>query len=327
MNLQPLGLGDIFDDAFDLYKRNFALFVGIVAVIHVPTQLALGAALLSMRLEQFDRPGGSPTEQEMAQAFGVLGLLFLVIVAAMIAMVGQFGALAIAVSERRFGRPFSLGLAYRSVFRHIPRLMITTVIVGFVAGMAAFIALSAVSILSVMLLMGSTAVPGGGAQAVSTVIGVLAVLVMFLSMMAAFAGLGMYVIQIVTLEGGGYLSAISRNTSLVKGQFLRSAGALTMLMVVAQGLSLTIAGSVTFGLQLALFSWIPVTKMVTDLVELGVGALVSLFVTPYWMIVLTLLYYDRRVRMEGLDIAIDVAEMERRRAAALSPEVTEAPAT
>src|SRR5215213_11296531 len=34
--LRPLGYGEIFNEAFDLYKSNFLLFAGIGAVVFIP---------------------------------------------------------------------------------------------------------------------------------------------------------------------------------------------------------------------------------------------------------------------------------------------------
>ena len=43
--LRPMELGEIFNEAFYLYQRNFLLFVGIGAIVHVP--YALVVALLA----------------------------------------------------------------------------------------------------------------------------------------------------------------------------------------------------------------------------------------------------------------------------------------
>jgi hypothetical protein len=39
--LRPLGYAEIFNEAFDLYKRNFLLFTGIGAVVYIPYALLL----------------------------------------------------------------------------------------------------------------------------------------------------------------------------------------------------------------------------------------------------------------------------------------------
>ena len=39
LRLRPMGVGDLLDIAFRLYRRHFLLFVGIVAVIYVPLTL------------------------------------------------------------------------------------------------------------------------------------------------------------------------------------------------------------------------------------------------------------------------------------------------
>ena len=49
MRLRPLGMGDIFDEGFDLYKRNFVFLLLVTAVTVVPVDILLafvGPALM-----------------------------------------------------------------------------------------------------------------------------------------------------------------------------------------------------------------------------------------------------------------------------------------
>ena len=46
--LRPLALGDVFDEGFDLYKRNFLLFLLVTAAWIVP--LYIGRVLLTVAL-------------------------------------------------------------------------------------------------------------------------------------------------------------------------------------------------------------------------------------------------------------------------------------
>ena len=54
LRLRPMGVGDLLDTAFRLYRRHFLLFVGIVSVIYVPLTLvrtALEGAFLFTEAE------------------------------------------------------------------------------------------------------------------------------------------------------------------------------------------------------------------------------------------------------------------------------------
>ncbi len=42
--LRPRSVGEILDQAFRLYRRHFLTFIAIIAVVHVPLQLALQLA-------------------------------------------------------------------------------------------------------------------------------------------------------------------------------------------------------------------------------------------------------------------------------------------
>src|SRR5438046_10707460 len=42
--LRPRSVGEILDQAFRLYRRHFLTFIAIIAVVHVPLQLAMQLA-------------------------------------------------------------------------------------------------------------------------------------------------------------------------------------------------------------------------------------------------------------------------------------------
>lgn len=102
--LRPLSYGDLFDELFDLYKKNFVLLVGIAAVIQVPIY-AIAYAI-----------GG-----EIASIIaGVINLLLSPFILA---------ATTLAVSQRYLGNHTTIAATYRSIGRFIWPFILTMFVV------------------------------------------------------------------------------------------------------------------------------------------------------------------------------------------------------
>src|SRR3989304_3822966 len=94
--LRPLGLGDILDVTLKLYRQNFALFVGIYALVLVPVaviQLLLGAAINPRSPDQ-------------------MSLWFLVSLVLAVVSVLPFATMIHAASARYLGRTVTTVEAY-----------------------------------------------------------------------------------------------------------------------------------------------------------------------------------------------------------------------
>jgi len=97
MALRPMGLLEIVDQTFRLYRRNFLVFFGIAAVIYIPTSLLETVPVLAM----------------------LAGVIFMPLY--LIAS----GALTKAVSDRYLGEEASVGEAYRYVAKRFWPFIIT----------------------------------------------------------------------------------------------------------------------------------------------------------------------------------------------------------
>ncbi|MGD0112219.1 MAG: hypothetical protein ABSD48_10160 [Armatimonadota bacterium] len=95
--LRPMGLLEIIDQAFRLYRRNFWLFFGIAAFVYVPLGLVQAVPALA--------------------ALSVIVLLPAYFVAS--------GALTKAVSDRYMGYPVTVGAAYRFVLKRFGPFLLT----------------------------------------------------------------------------------------------------------------------------------------------------------------------------------------------------------
>lgn len=116
--LRPLTTGELLDRTFSLYKENFALFVGIVALPRL-VSLALQLSSISFR---------SQTGLSAAVGAAVSGLVF-AIVALIVAAASQ-AATVVAVSQLHLGRPTSVSDAYARVRGRIGLVAGLTIVMG-----------------------------------------------------------------------------------------------------------------------------------------------------------------------------------------------------
>ena len=150
--LRPLSISELLDRTFHLYRNNFLVFVGIMAVpqlIVLALRLILAATLTVRPFERFN-----PLE-------------LLVGLASYIAIEISAAATVMAVSNIHLDRPVSLGLAFSSARSS----MLRVVLIAFAVGVAAGIGLIFLIVPGIYLwLIWSLAVPvtvleGGGLNA------------------------------------------------------------------------------------------------------------------------------------------------------------------
>jgi hypothetical protein len=321
-DLQPLSLSDLFDEAFDLYKKNFILFVGIIAFLHIPSNIILGAIVLSVtpnRFQSSSAPSNDPAQ--VGEAFGFLGVMMLIGMAYAVFLLLQNGALTLAVSERYLNRPITIRQSYRAALPHLFRLGVTWFLVGCIVAVVSFILVFAIAMLVGIVLTGMGR-GGNPDQTVAMIIGLLVVAAVFIGAAFVMTWFGMYVTQTVMLERSGYASAIQRNFVLIKGKFLRSVVTMIVLFGIVQVLQLTIDQSIIGILDLTVYSWAPVPLVAQHGTALVLGSIITLFIQPFWMICLTVFYYDQRIRKEGFDIALAIRDMEVRNMEAHNAEAS-----
>jgi len=288
IQLRPMGVGELLDMAFRLYRRNFWLFVGIVAVIQIPLTLfemfyetVLGPA---QRLQTVSEDTGEfwqlyqSANDYYSDIWQVLIVRALVLLVTFFAVQGLMnGAMARAVFDRFLGRPRGLVDTFRALGWGWLRLIGSLVLLGILDVSIAF--------LLIIPCLGWIAAP--------------LLLVFFnvpiLSLLA----------PVIVIEDLGAAAALGRSFRLGRRKFWRVLGVnilLWLLMAVISG-ALMVLWGVVFAI------WDPgfvMQMVVTSLVSL----VIALFVRPIWVCGLTLLYFDLRVRLEGFDLELKVAQMD-----------------
>jgi hypothetical protein len=106
LDLRPLSLGEILDRTFTLYRRNFLLFVGIIAI---PQLMTLAFNLTRTMW------GASATRQAASSGLIALGVVGIIVgfIVYFVAYLFAHGGTVFAVSELYLGRATSIGACLR----------------------------------------------------------------------------------------------------------------------------------------------------------------------------------------------------------------------
>lgn len=269
--LRPMGLGDILDETFDLYRRNLFLFVAIAAVLLVPYSVLYGA--LSREWLSASSSGLSPlsptlSPQEVERMLGSLGRLSAMNLIYVVLSVIMSAALTLAVSNRFLDRPATMVDSYAFILRRVGAFLLTEFLVGLMF-LGAF----------VLILVGGA---------------VLMVIFYFWTALVPY---------VFVVEGRKYGPAIRRSRDLARGQWGRIF-VLGLLVGLITMVFLALASIVNSGLAAAGTKWMG--AYVLSALFSGVA---SSFATPIPIIATIILYYDIRVRREGFDLEMLAREL------------------
>ncbi|HEU5048829.1 MAG TPA: glycerophosphoryl diester phosphodiesterase membrane domain-containing protein [Gemmatimonadales bacterium] len=277
VTLRPLSTGEILDHAFGLFRQ---LFVPLVVV-----QVICSSVPLLMNL--------------YVAASGTQNPLVTLVIYLVAFILGALASAATAyiISENYLGRPLG---ARDALARAVPRIgdvMILSLGVGFVVVIAALPALLVIG-------AGGAYAALGGTSGTSAVGGGVALMLVGLALLvlpfAVFSGLSIATPALV-LERIPAGRAMSRSWQLTKKSRLRIIGLLFVVLVIVMipmfGIG-ALAG--IFGTDESRGGIVFVT---------AVTGVISLMITPLLYCVLTLLYYDLRVRKEGYDLEVLAAEL------------------
>jgi hypothetical protein len=276
IRFRPMPLPELLDELFRLYRRHFSLIVGVALLVSVPGlvwSLVTGVYKLNSAsyANLFIATGSSTPTFNSQQLTNLFGLLALGLVGGFFLLPISVGAIYRAVVDVALGRPATIGSVLRETLaRYWPLLGL--VALGFLIALGWFIA----EIIGFFLLF----LPG-----IAVFCAAIYLLVRWSLSVAAMMA-----------EDIGPIRGLGRSWNLVSGSWWRSFGILLivwiMWLVISYGLL------ILFTLIAALFSTGDFKAAVVNIAGTVLGALLS----PIWSIAITLLYFDLRVRKEGLDL-------------------------
>jgi hypothetical protein len=129
LDLRPLSLGEILDRTFTLYRRNFLLFMGIVALPHL---LTLGYQLIDLFV-QGGKAGVVRTLSPTTGALAVVGVLVGLVVYTVAYLFSQ-GGTVYAVSELYLGRSTTIKDSFGRMRGQLGSLLGVVILNGLAVG-------------------------------------------------------------------------------------------------------------------------------------------------------------------------------------------------
>jgi len=305
--LAPLGAGDLIDRAVRMYRRHFLTLIRIAA----PPVLvsALGSTFFTIAVRAI-----STTSSNARVALYVLiliGGMGVTVAGSLFSLIVMGGATRNLVSHLIWNEPVSFRATYRGVKARFWGLLGASIIVAMWLALAAMLGIMIYLILSMIVFAAvafTATIPwitaiGFG---IGTVIAITGALILFFLL----AGRMAYVPQAMLVEGRGVLSAIGRSFSLASGNVKR---------LMAMTLFTFFATYSALMLLMIPLGWYGYLNGV-DLSPFGTGQPTwysigyevilqcsHILLAPIWMLGLSLLYVDERVRHEGYDIELMAA--------------------
>lgn len=317
----PLGLGQLLDRVFRLYRLRFGKLVLTAAIFFVPlavfSALLLGVAMssyLGLLFNAMDLP--TLDEEAIFRASGTtIGLGLLVAGVALILGGLAFLATLAQADASVNGKELSVRASVRaglSRFWAFVGLSLLTALITTGVVLAIYFGAIIVALIFAGLIAGLSALTeGSGFVAVGAVLLMVALvfgLIFVMLLPIAFLTTRWFVAPVVILtERCGPVSALRRSWRLTEGSFWRLFGLLILMAVL---------NSVVLSLPLSLIQFFAVILLTSQMlgavngVLTGLSYLVSILWYPFLALTLVLVYYDLRVRKENLDLDMRIRALE-----------------
>jgi hypothetical protein len=305
--LRPLGVGEILDGAVTTIRRNPAPMLGLSAIVAVITQL-LGVGLGYLLFQDVaDLESLSPTASvvDVLNAVArVLGASVIVVIVTWIATVLLTGILTVVVSRAVLGEKPTVGEAWAAARPRLPRLLLLTLVYSLI-WLIPFLLAALVGV--------ALAATGLDAEGVAGIVVILVLVglpvTIWLYVRYALSGPAL-MLESTSSTGTrgsrpiGVFGALRRSAELVRGSWWRLFGILLLILLIAGIISQVI--SVPFALPTFFLDEPPTdSQFLITLVISALGGIVAATITaPFTAAATALLYVDRRIRREGLDIEL-----------------------
>jgi hypothetical protein len=300
--LRPLGVGEILDGAISTIRAKPRVMLGLSAVVAVVTQLLTVPVTWLLLHDTGDLSFSSSSSSSAtadftftASALSASGVQLLVTLVATLLLTG---VLTIVLSRAVLGQDIDAAAAWAQTRPRLPALIgVTLLVIAIELGLA----LVTLGPGIVLALAGAPGIAVG----VVIVLGSIVMLVVGVYLYVAFT---LAPVAIV-LERQSVVRSLRRSRSLVRGAWWRTFGILVLVNIIAQMLSGIVA--VPFSLLGVGAAWLqggsdhlnPYTLL--PLLVTAVGSILASAITwPFTAVSTALLYVDRRMRREALDIEL-----------------------
>jgi len=312
--LRPLSLGELLDRAFSLYRHNFSLFVGIMAI---PSALTVPVSVLFFLNQSAGASGARPTPANVAWiVFVVLTFLILSVVVYPMAM----GATTFAVSQSYLDQTITVREAYSKVRGQVGRICAAVFMAWLrFAGMMILIMIGAGIIVAIIAATVGVFARGGPRQ----ILGGIVAVGIFLDYSAALVVGAVWALRYAVcipallLENLSSMASLRRSVQLTQKRRWHIFVAVVLAFLVAEVGVLVFQGPFLVTMMFTARAgqvpqWMPFAYAVS-------GAVGGAITGPLLIIVLVLLYYDTRIRKEAFDLQFMMSSLDRRAPAQSSP--------
>jgi hypothetical protein len=307
--LAPLGAGDLIDRAVRLYRRHFLTLIRIAA----PPVLvsAAGSAITTIAF----RAMGATSSSSRLFLYGLMLLGGGLVIAAgsLCSLIVMGGATRNLVAHLLWDEPVSFRATYAAVKSRFWGLLGASVIVAIWLGFCSWLAITGFYLVFLLLLVLAVAIGRVMPEwiiAIVSILGTVGGIVAGLILFFLLAGRMAYVPQAMLVEGRSVGSAIARSFSLASGN-VRRLMAMTLFTSFA-----TYSALALLIIPLGWYGWangVNVSPFGTEWpawYSIGYEVILQcshILLAPIWMLGLSLLYVDERVRHEGYDIELMAA--------------------
>jgi hypothetical protein len=251
--LRPLGVGEILDTSFSLYRRHF----GALATV------SLVCTGLPLVLRLFVEASGG--------LFAHLTLTLLYLLSLVVLSLVATGATVFIVSESYLGRPLTAREALVRATPYMGRILIASLLMALSIGLGFILLVIPSFILAV--------------------------------------GLAVAIPAVVLEPGRSASAALSRSWELTRGSRWRILGLGITLFVLLYVPVVAISGLVAVLIPRDTAAGLGASSTAA-IVGLAIGGVVQLFIYPLFYCVLTVTYYDLRVRKEGFDLELLASSLQ-----------------
>jgi hypothetical protein len=307
LHLVPLGAGDLIDRAVRLYRRHLFTLMRIAAPPVVVS--AIGWVMWTIATRQI-----LSTPDTATLLFYVLLMIVAIILVAgghILSLIVMGGASRNLVTHLLWGEPVLARTTYAAVRSRFWSLLGATLLVVLWLGLAMMVASSAGYFIGIFLVIAVVFLSQVAPVWMSVIVGIaggLVAIAVSLWLFFYMAGKVAYVPQVLLVEGKRVFDSISRSFSLARGN-VRRLMAMTFFITFATYSALMIL-VVPLGWYGYLNGVNPGPWNATQWpVWYAIGysvlePLSSILLAPVWMLGMSLLYVDERVRHEGYDIEL-----------------------
>jgi hypothetical protein len=302
--LRPLAVGEILDGAFTTIRRYPRATLGLAFAVMLcvtAVRLLAGYLLLHDVSNEISVPSNgsvSTVSDNGTFVAHTLALDLIVGVVSLVATVLLSGMIAAVVGQAVLGHPMSASEAWQAARAAFWRLLGATLLIGLI-GLGVAIAGGIVTLVGV-------AIAAAGAPVLGVPLAVAAVIATVVAAVYVLTTLSLTTPALV-LERASVTTAMSRSRTLVRNSWWRVFGIALLAGLIAQVVAAIIAAPFTIGAGVSgLFSTnAGNTFNFTALLLGGLGSLVGATLTrPFSSAVVALLYIDRRIRSEALDLTL-----------------------